>query len=38
MEVRMKVQVGKLFKVDEVVEAHEWMEGIKAGAKIVVLT
>lgn len=37
-EGRMKVQVGKVFKIDEIVEAHEWMDGNKAGGKIVVLT
>jgi NADPH:quinone reductase-like Zn-dependent oxidoreductase len=35
---RLRVQVGKVFKVDDVVEAHCCMEENKAGGKIVVLT
>jgi NADPH:quinone reductase-like Zn-dependent oxidoreductase len=34
----MKVQIGKVFKLDEIVEAHRCMEENKAGGKIVVLT
>ncbi|KAL8686470.1 MAG: hypothetical protein Q9218_007085 [Villophora microphyllina] len=36
-EGRMKVQVGKIFKIDDIVKAHEAMEENKAGGKIVVL-
>ena len=34
----MKVQVGKVFHLDEIVEAHRTMEENRAGGKIVVLT
>lgn len=34
----LKVQVGKVFKLDDIVEAHRVMEGNRAGGKIVVLT
>ncbi|PVG01511.1 Zn-dependent oxidoreductase [Serendipita vermifera] len=34
----MKVQIGKVFKLDEIVEAHKCMEENQAGGKIVVLT
>ncbi len=34
----MKVRVGKVFKLDQIVEAHQTMEENKAGGKIVVLT
>ncbi|KAG0652984.1 Zeta-crystallin [Hyphodiscus hymeniophilus] len=34
----MKIQVGKVFRLDEIVEAHRVMEENKAGGKIVVLT
>lgn len=34
----LKVQVGKVFRLDEIVEAHRLMEENKAGGKIVVLT
>lgn len=34
----LKVQVGKTFQLDEIVEAHRCMEENKAGGKIVVLT
>jgi NADPH:quinone reductase-like Zn-dependent oxidoreductase len=34
----MRVQVGKTFHLDEIVEAHRCMEENKAGGKIVVLT
>src|ERR1700739_584799 len=34
----LHVQVGKTFKLDEIVEAHRCMEENKAGGKIVVLT
>ena len=35
---RLHVQVGKVFHLDEIVEAHRCMEENKAGGKIVVLT
>lgn len=34
----MKIQIGKVFKLDEIVKAHELMDSNKAGGKIVVLT
>ena len=34
----LKLQVGKVFHIDEIVEAHRVMEENKAGGKIVVLT
>ncbi len=34
----LKVQIGKTFRLDEIVEAHRCMEENKAGGKIVVLT
>jgi NADPH:quinone reductase-like Zn-dependent oxidoreductase len=34
----LRVQVGKVFKLDDIVEAHRCMEDNKAGGKIVVLT
>ena len=34
----LSVQIGKVFKIDEIVEAHHCMESNKAGGKIVVLT
>ncbi len=34
----LKVQIGKVFHLDEIVEAHRVMENNKAGGKIVVLT
>jgi NADPH:quinone reductase-like Zn-dependent oxidoreductase len=34
----LKVQVGKVFQLEEIVEAHRTMEENKAGGKIVVLT
>jgi NADPH:quinone reductase-like Zn-dependent oxidoreductase len=34
----LKVPVGKVFKLDEIVEAHRLMESNSAGGKIVVLT
>ena len=34
----LRVQVGKVFKLDDIVEAHRCMEENKAGGKIVVLT
>jgi NADPH:quinone reductase-like Zn-dependent oxidoreductase len=37
-EGTLKVQVGKVFRLDEIVEAHRLMEANKAGGKIVVLT
>ncbi len=35
---RLHVQVGRVFRLDEIVEAHRCMEENKAGGKIVVLT
>lgn len=35
---KLHVQVGKVFKLDDIVEAHRCMEENKAGGKIVVLT
>jgi NADPH:quinone reductase-like Zn-dependent oxidoreductase len=35
---RLHVEVGKTFRLDEIVEAHRCMEDNKAGGKIVVLT
>lgn len=37
-EGKLKIQVGKVFKLEEIVEAHALMEGNNAGGKIVVLT
>jgi NADPH:quinone reductase-like Zn-dependent oxidoreductase len=37
-KLRRSVQVGKTFQLDEIVEAHRYMEENKAGGKIVVLT
>ena len=37
-EGKLKVQVGKVFKLDEIVEAHRVMEENSAGGKIVLLT
>ena len=34
----LRVQVGKVFKLDDIVEAHRCMEENRAGGKIVVLT
>jgi len=34
----LRVQIGKTFRLDEIVEAHRCMEENKAGGKIVVLT
>jgi len=34
----LRVQIGKVFKLDDIVEAHRCMEENKAGGKIVVLT
>ena len=34
----LKIQVGKVFKLDEIVETHRVMEENRAGGKIVVLT
>jgi NADPH:quinone reductase-like Zn-dependent oxidoreductase len=36
-EGTLKVQIGKTFKLGEIVEAHRTMEENKAGGKIVVL-
>jgi NADPH:quinone reductase-like Zn-dependent oxidoreductase len=35
---RLKVRIGKIFSIDEIVEAHRCMEENRAGGKIVVLT
>ena len=35
---RLHVQVGNVFRLDEIVEAHRSMEENKAGGKVVVLT
>jgi NADPH:quinone reductase-like Zn-dependent oxidoreductase len=37
-EGKLKIQVGRVFKLDEIVEAHRVMEANIAGGKIVVLT
>jgi NADPH:quinone reductase-like Zn-dependent oxidoreductase len=37
-EETMKIQIGKVFHLDDIVEAHRMMEENKAGGKIVVLT
>jgi NADPH:quinone reductase-like Zn-dependent oxidoreductase len=34
----MKVQIGRVFHLDEIVQAHRCMEENRAGGKIVVLT
>jgi NADPH:quinone reductase-like Zn-dependent oxidoreductase len=34
----LHVQIGKVFHLDEIVEAHRCMEKNKAGGKIVILT
>lgn len=34
----LKVQIGKVFNIDDIVEAHRCMEENRAGGKIVVLT
>lgn len=34
----LKIAVGKVFKLSEIVEAHRTMEENKAGGKIVILT
>jgi NADPH:quinone reductase-like Zn-dependent oxidoreductase len=34
----LRVQIGKVFRLEEIVEAHRCMEENKAGGKIVVLT
>lgn len=34
----MKLQIGKVYTLDQIVEAHEMMDSDKAGGKIVVLT
>ena len=38
VDEKMKVQIEKVFKLDEIVEPHRCMESNKAGGKIVVLT
>lgn len=37
-EGSLRIQIGKVFKLDEIVEAHRLMESNKAGGKIVVVT
>jgi len=37
-EGTLKVKIGKVFRLDEIVEAHRVMEENTAGGKIVVLT
>jgi NADPH:quinone reductase-like Zn-dependent oxidoreductase len=37
-EGELHVQVGRVFRLDEIAEAHRCMEDNKAGGKIVVLT
>ena len=37
-EGELHLQVGRVFRLDEIVEAHRCMEDNKAGGKIVVLT
>ena len=32
------LQIGKVFQLEDIVEAHRWMDGNKAAGKIVVLT
>ena len=34
----LRIRLGRLFKLDDIVEAHRCMEENKAGGKIVVLT
>ena len=34
----LRVQIGRVFKLDDIVEAHRCMEENKASGKIVVLT
>jgi NADPH:quinone reductase-like Zn-dependent oxidoreductase len=34
----LRVQIGRVFKLDDIVEPHRCMEENKAGGKIVVLT
>jgi hypothetical protein len=34
----MSVKIGKVFRIDDIVEAHRVMEESNAGGKIVVLT
>jgi NADPH:quinone reductase-like Zn-dependent oxidoreductase len=38
VEGSLKIQIGKVFKLDEIVEAHRLMEDNNAGGKVVVLT
>lgn len=35
---RLEIQIGKVFKLEEIVEAHECMEENRSGGKIVVVT
>ena len=35
---QLPIQIGQVFKLDQIVEAHRCMEENKAGGKIVVLT
>jgi NADPH:quinone reductase-like Zn-dependent oxidoreductase len=34
----LRVQIGRVFKLDDIIAAHRWMEENRAGGKIVVLT
>jgi NADPH:quinone reductase-like Zn-dependent oxidoreductase len=34
----LRVQIGRVFKLDDIVEARRWMGGNRAGGKIVLLT
>jgi NADPH:quinone reductase-like Zn-dependent oxidoreductase len=34
----LRVQIGRTFRLDDIVEAHRWMEANEAGGKIVVVT
>lgn len=35
---KLKIPIGKVFQIDDIVEAHRLMDSNKAGGKIVVLT
>ena len=35
---KLHIQIGRVFKLDDIVEAHQCMESNQAGGKIVVLT
>ena len=34
---RLRIKIGKLFKIDEIVEAQKCMEGIEAEGTVVIL-